>query len=84
MEKQFIPITPIGVEKEALKMTVLNGQPEIFHSIQGEGRNLGQDVVFCRLSECSLACSWSPEEHQKVLMADWSFKMLKLGTRLLA
>jgi organic radical activating enzyme len=58
MEKQFIPITPIGVEKEALKMTVLNGQPEIFHSIQGEGRNLGQDVVFCRLSECSLACSW--------------------------
>lgn len=77
MEKQFIPITPIGVEKEALKMTVLNGQPEIFHSIQGEGRNLGQDVVFCRLSECSLACSWSPEEHQKVLMADWSFKMLK-------
>lgn len=33
MEKQFIPITPIGVEKEALKMTVLNGQPEIFHLI---------------------------------------------------
>ena len=33
MEKQFIPITPIGVEKEALKMTVLNGQPEIFQSL---------------------------------------------------
>jgi 7-carboxy-7-deazaguanine synthase len=33
-------------------------QPEIFDTIQGEGRNLGRPVVFARLSDCNLACSW--------------------------
>lgn len=61
-EKKFIPITPINQEvdhsREVLKMAVLNGQPETFQSIQGEGRNLGQPVVFCRLSECNLSCGF--------------------------
>lgn len=33
-------------------------EPEIFHTIQGEGRNLGAPTVFARLSGCNLACSW--------------------------
>lgn len=33
-------------------------QPEIFTTVQGEGRNLGRPVVFARLSGCNLQCSW--------------------------
>ena len=33
-------------------------KPEIFDTIQGEGRNLGTPVVFARLSGCNLQCSW--------------------------
>ena len=33
-------------------------QPEIFETVQGEGRNLGSPVVFARLSGCNLQCSW--------------------------
>lgn len=34
------------------------GVPEIFDTIQGEGRNIGRPVVFARLSDCNLHCSW--------------------------
>jgi len=34
------------------------GEPEIFDTVQGEGRNLGRPVVFARLSNCNLQCSW--------------------------
>lgn len=33
-------------------------KPEIFDTVQGEGRNLGRPVVFARLSGCNLQCSW--------------------------
>lgn len=34
------------------------GQPEIFRSIQGEGRNMGRLRAFIRLSGCNLRCVW--------------------------
>ena len=35
-----------------------SGEPEIFHSIQGEGVSAGTPTVFLRLATCNLACSW--------------------------
>jgi len=36
---------------------------EMFHSIQGEGKSIGKNVVFIRLSNCNLKCIYCDSKH---------------------
>ncbi|MEM8964262.1 MAG: 7-carboxy-7-deazaguanine synthase QueE [Acidobacteriota bacterium] len=39
------------------------GEPEIFHTIQGEGVSVGTPSVFVRLSHCNLYCVWCDTDY---------------------
>jgi len=40
-----------------------SGLPEVFYSIQGEGRNTGMSAVFIRASLCNLHCYWCDTDY---------------------
>ena len=48
---------------QAVKLANLNGKPEIFYSIQGEGPSMGKPAIFIRLSQCNLHCTWCDTDY---------------------
>jgi 7-carboxy-7-deazaguanine synthase len=46
-----------------IQLAILNGAPEIFYSIQGEGRSLGIPSIFVRTSLCNLHCVWCDTDY---------------------
>lgn len=40
-----------------------DGAPEIFHTLQGEGRHTGRPSVFIRASLCNLHCRWCDTDY---------------------
>lgn len=46
-----------------LKLAKLNGSPEIFFTIQGEGGNIGLPSIFVRTALCNLYCVWCDTDY---------------------
>ena len=57
MPGSTIPIDPPARKAERLRIT------EIFHSLQGEARDVGRPTVFVRLTGCPLRCVWCDTEY---------------------
>ncbi|PKQ68281.1 7-carboxy-7-deazaguanine synthase QueE [Raineya orbicola] len=46
-----------------LQIAQLDKKPEIFYSIQGEGKSIGKPSIFIRLSLCNLYCFWCDTDY---------------------
>ncbi|MFN4080498.1 MAG: 7-carboxy-7-deazaguanine synthase QueE [Saprospiraceae bacterium] len=46
-----------------LKLARFNDGPEIFYTIQGEGRHVGRPSIFVRASLCNLHCYWCDTDY---------------------
>ncbi|BFP42050.1 7-carboxy-7-deazaguanine synthase QueE [Flavobacteriaceae bacterium GF1] len=46
-----------------MKISNNNGVPEIFHSLQGEGKSIGRPSIFIRTSLCNLHCIWCDTDY---------------------
>lgn len=46
-----------------MKIARLQAGPEIFFTIQGEGRNVGRPSIFIRASQCNLHCRWCDTDY---------------------